>query len=103
MNRPGWYADPLGENDLRLWDGSRWTTRVRARRQPADVRSASTPLWWTAAVAVGALVLLLVVLFVVSTSGTGIRPSLGSNSSATQEAPATTAIEPALTPSTGVP
>ena len=25
---PGWFDDPLGRNQLRLWDGSSWTEHV---------------------------------------------------------------------------
>lgn len=28
----GWYPDPAGSSDLRLWDGHSWTTRL----EPAD-------------------------------------------------------------------
>lgn len=30
--RAGWYADPLGEAELRWWDSQRWTTEVTASR-----------------------------------------------------------------------
>lgn len=26
---PGWYADPVGDYDLRWWDGTAWTEAVR--------------------------------------------------------------------------
>ena len=29
MVRAGWYDDPVGAQDLRWWDGSRWTAHVR--------------------------------------------------------------------------
>lgn len=30
--RAGWYADPLGQADLRWWDSQNWTTQVTASR-----------------------------------------------------------------------
>lgn len=37
--REGWYPDPLGEADLRRWDGVRWTTQTRARPESASAES----------------------------------------------------------------
>lgn len=32
----GWYPDPAGSSDLRLWDGHRWTTRLVGRVPDAE-------------------------------------------------------------------
>lgn len=34
-----WYADPLGHDDLRYWDGSAWTDHVAPSPTPAPVTS----------------------------------------------------------------
>lgn len=31
---PGWYRDPAGETELRLWDGQRWTAQTRGPDEP---------------------------------------------------------------------
>src|ERR1700712_244570 len=45
----GWYADPLGQADLRWWDSQNWTMQVRSG-SPAGSRpnaaSATSPLQW---------------------------------------------------------
>ena len=38
---PGYYPDPLGVQDERLWDGSQWTTQVRA--SPAKAPATTPP------------------------------------------------------------
>jgi hypothetical protein len=38
----GWYADPLGQADLRWWDSHNWTTQVTASRSK-DTRSTAAP------------------------------------------------------------
>jgi hypothetical protein len=40
--REGWYADPLGEADLRWWDSRNWTTQVTSVRSEAT-RPTSAP------------------------------------------------------------
>lgn len=40
--RAGWYADPLGEAELRWWDSQRWTTEVTTSRSKS-ARPASAP------------------------------------------------------------
>ncbi|MGZ4437660.1 MAG: DUF2510 domain-containing protein [Nocardioidaceae bacterium] len=49
---PGWYADPLGDHDVRWWDGSAWTDTVRtgpfqgtASLTPVPVPREETVLW----------------------------------------------------------
>lgn len=106
MSRPGWYVDPVGEGDLRLWDGTSWTAAVRSRRPTSDRRAQPVPIWWTASVAIAALGVLLVVLVVVSTAGTGSRPSLGATrTTETVPAPAASNEPPATSaaPSTPAP
>lgn len=40
---PGWLPDPAGQNDLRYWDGNRWTEHVEASPTPPPChRCAST-------------------------------------------------------------
>jgi hypothetical protein len=45
----GWYTDPLGQDDLRWWDGRYWTTTVTASRatkpNPEATKSASRLQW----------------------------------------------------------
>ena len=33
---PGWYLDPLGEDELRLWDGSAWTAETSSIESLGD-------------------------------------------------------------------
>jgi hypothetical protein len=40
--REGWYADPLGQADLRWWDSQNWTTQVTASRAK-DSRPTAAP------------------------------------------------------------
>jgi hypothetical protein len=40
--REGWYADPLGQADLRWWDSQNWTTQVTSSR-PEDSRPNAAP------------------------------------------------------------
>ena len=48
--REGWYADPLGQADLRWWDSQNWTTQVTtaSRRSESGAIGAPnpTPLQW---------------------------------------------------------
>jgi hypothetical protein len=47
--REGWYADPLGQADLRWWDSQNWTTQVTASRSREPLRPATprpAPLQW---------------------------------------------------------
>jgi hypothetical protein len=51
--REGWYADPLGEADLRWWDSQNWTTQVTSARNEGSRPTAAprstplpTPLQW---------------------------------------------------------
>ena len=42
--RPGWYADPSGQADLRWWDGQVWTASTRARPEvPPTATAPSAP------------------------------------------------------------
>jgi len=49
--REGWYTDPLGQADLRWWDGRNWTEQVKATRNPARPGTATPaqPLRWAEA------------------------------------------------------
>jgi hypothetical protein len=48
--QPGWYPDPSGQNDLRWWNGTRWTDDTRAHPEaptapvPIVPASAAPPL-----------------------------------------------------------
>jgi len=47
--REGWYADPLGQADLRWWDSRNWTTQVTASRSGVSRATAAprpAPLQW---------------------------------------------------------
>jgi Protein of unknown function (DUF2510) len=47
--REGWYADPLGQADLRWWDSRNWTTQVTSSRQDGSRPNSSArpaPLQW---------------------------------------------------------
>jgi Protein of unknown function (DUF2510) len=47
--REGWYADPLGQADLRWWDSQSWTTQVTASRSKDSRPTAEprpAPLQW---------------------------------------------------------
>jgi hypothetical protein len=43
--REGWYADPLGQADLRWWDSQNWTTQTTTSRA-ASSRPTAAPLQW---------------------------------------------------------
>jgi Protein of unknown function (DUF2510) len=43
--REGWYADPLGQADLRWWDSQNWTTQTTSSRA-ASSRPSAAPLQW---------------------------------------------------------
>lgn len=43
--REGWYADPLGQADLRWWDSQNWTTQTTSSRA-ASSRAGAAPLQW---------------------------------------------------------
>jgi hypothetical protein len=43
--REGWYADPLGQADLRWWDSQNWTTQTTSSRATTS-RPGANPLQW---------------------------------------------------------
>jgi hypothetical protein len=43
--RAGWYADPLGQADLRWWDSQNWTPQTTSSRAAAS-RPSAAPLQW---------------------------------------------------------
>jgi hypothetical protein len=40
----GWYADPLAEADLRLWDGTAWTDATKAAGAERDSTTEPRPV-----------------------------------------------------------
>lgn len=45
----GWYGDPFGRHEERIWDGHAWTERVRDRQQEStDVPKIPVPRPFTA-------------------------------------------------------
>jgi len=60
---PGWYPDPNGQPGLRYYDGVRWTEQTNT--PPATKPRGGVPNWVWAAVAVGASVIVAIVVGVV--------------------------------------
>lgn len=87
---PGWYRDPTGRRELRLWDGVRWTDRVDFR-PPLD--RARRPTSRAAAV----LVLLLAALL-----GADVMARVGDSHREVQIVPAQSAVAE-LTPAPPTP
>lgn len=77
MPDAGWYDDPVGEGELRFWDGGAWTAGVRGRKQALVPRVRERSLLGTAGVALAALAVVLTALLLAASMGSGTRPSLG--------------------------
>jgi hypothetical protein len=57
MNAPGWYPDPVGRHDFRLWSGSGWTDQVSddgsqgadpiepLKPEPVTIRPSTSVFW----------------------------------------------------------
>jgi hypothetical protein len=57
MNAPGWYPDPVGRHDFRLWSGSGWTHQVSddgsqgadpiepLKPEPVTIRPSTSVFW----------------------------------------------------------
>lgn len=62
---PGWYPDPLGSSQLRLWSGTAWTQNLKDRSDPAaagakePTSGSAPPVFPDVLVAAGALATLV--------------------------------------------
>lgn len=65
MTEPGWYPDPGGSTAARYWDGSAWTTHLRAGEHAHSNPSLTMPQGKKLIVSLSAALAIVVVLLVI--------------------------------------
>lgn len=76
---PAWYTDPERPNELRYWDGTRWTEHRVSHSLSDALSHAPQKPWWRTWPAIACSLVLVVIVIVVARAGTLFGRGVKSN------------------------